>query len=230
MKLTHFTSRLRKILGTQPRLRRQMPVVAAMESLESRQLLSTDALTSTTIDRQRLEIHFDENDNLVESRLTVAGISFWIDPVSESLVITGTTSADRIEWANSYSDPFSGWMIRVSNDRGRSEVLIQSGMLRSMTIFAGAGNDAVDLSALFASLESVSVYGQAGDDVLVGVPIDGGLLDGGDGNDYLRASVTVGISTLNGGAGNDVIWGGTGPNLIDGGDGNDDVSRSYFRT
>ena len=66
-------------------------------------------------------------------------------------------------------------------------------------IYAGAGNDIVDLTSdNFNLIEAISINGEQGDDVLWGsTGID--TINGGDGND-----------TINGGAGSDILTGGSG--------------------
>ena len=71
------------------------------------------------------------------------------------------------------------------------------------TLTGGAGIDTLNAAA---STKAVTLHGNGGVDTLTG-------------------SATVG-STINGGAGNDVIVGGTGADTIDGGDGNDTITSS----
>ncbi len=73
-----------------------------------------------------------------------------------------------------------------------------------------------------ATVDTVTVKGNAGDDTITAVPgveaIAAIILDGGLGNDTLAGS-----GTLLGGDGNDVLRGGAGPNHLDGGAGDDTI-------
>ncbi|WP_445632476.1 Calcium-binding protein [Nostoc sp. DSM 114161] len=117
-------------------------------------------------------------------------------------------------------------------------------------LFGGDGNDYLDASFFLdaepytgvynytSSLSNNTLNGGAGDDILLAESSTGNnLLSSGDGNDYLSISGytigtrsgeflyfgTSGDNTLNGGAGNDTLYGEylTGDNLLSGGDGND---------
>ena len=88
--------------------------------------------------------------------------------------------------------------------------------------FAGTAEVFVDgrSEGTFSGFSRIVVYAAGGDD---DVRIDpnleaefGALLDGGDGNDYIAA-----YGTLQGGAGNDTLVGGLGPDTVNGGDGDD---------
>ena len=78
-----------------------------------------------------------------------------------------------------------------------------------------------------------TIYGYAGDDT-IGLALDsmeggsGGndYIDGGLGNDLIFG--TSGDDTINGGAGNDTIFDFQGANLLSGGAGNDSISASGF--
>jgi len=87
------------------------------------------------------------------------------------------------------------------------------------TIFAYAGNDTIN-------------GGGKGEDRLVALDSIGGgsggndYIDGGLGNDLIFG--TSGDDTINGGAGNDTIFDFQGANLLSGGAGNDSISASGF--
>ena len=69
-------------------------------------------------------------------------------------------------------------------------------------IYAGAGNDIIDLTSdNFNLIDAISVNGEEGDDILWG---------------------STGVDTINGGAGNDVINGGVGSDILTGGSGADE--------
>jgi Ca2+-binding RTX toxin-like protein len=91
-----------------------------------------------------------------------------------------------------------------------------------LTIFAGAGNDRVDLTqlAIGSGLTAIVVYGDTGDDVLLGSELADSLY-GGVGNDTLRGG--SGADTLVGDDGKDSLSGGDGVDNIRGGAGNDHI-------
>ncbi|MBB4591541.1 putative Ig domain-containing protein [Xanthomonas cannabis] len=66
----------------------------------------------------------------------------------------------------------------------------------------------------------VSLYGEEGDDVLIG-GAGSDLLDGGTGNDVISGS--AGQDVVFGGDGNDLLSGGTGNDRLDGGEGTDEI-------
>ncbi|HEY0188901.1 MAG TPA: VWA domain-containing protein [Cellulomonas sp.] len=117
--------------------------------------------------------------------------------------------------------------------------------VRAVAVAAVAALVGVGLVAPASAVDTCTITGTAGDDVLRGTPgpdvICGGLgndvleglggddvliggvgddiLDGGDGADRLEGG--VGDDTLSGGAGDDVLSGGVGADLLDGGEGDD---------
>lgn len=116
--------------------------------------------------------------------------------------------------------------------------------LTSLRVLTGSDDDSIDLSQLnaidFASLTSIVVDSDDGDDLLTGsadfvetfIAGDGNdtlsglggndLLFGGDGNDLLVGA--AGNEQLDGGDGDDTISGGDGDDSITGGDGDDSIT------
>lgn len=93
--------------------------------------------------------------------------------------------------------------------------------VQKIVINAGGGNDVVDLRTVRVPS---TVYGGAGNDVLVGG--DGSdTLDGGDGNDRLFGN--GGYDYLYGGAGTDFFDDGSGTETMYGGDGADFTARVW---
>lgn len=78
-----------------------------------------------------------------------------------------------------------------------------------LVVLGGDGNDRIDLQALIGFKGTITVDGEAGNDVLLGSP----------GNDVLAGG--DGIDRLYGGGGDDVLFGGAGNDYLDGGRGTD---------
>ncbi len=149
--------------------------------------------------------------------------------VNGDLVIHGTSLADRI-----FVLPASNsgdYMVWRSNFGTGPYTPAPGGHVK---VFCGNGNDVVGIDPRVSL--AVEVYGEDGDDMLIGgsgrdllIGGDGNdrlegnrgndYLDGGKGNDYLKG--LDGDDVIFGGSGNDIICGGTGNDLVLGGDGND---------
>jgi subtilisin-like proprotein convertase family protein len=80
------------------------------------------------------------------------------------------------------------------------------------TIYAGAGNDIIDLTSDKYIAPNTTLYGQAGNDVLWTSEGDDTIY-GGDGEDAINGG--IGNDKINGGAGKDVLFGGKGSDLFD---------------
>jgi len=131
------------------------------------------------------------------------------------------------------------------NGTGRAQVLIngavdtslrnvQTSQLSAIRIFAGPGNNRIDLSAVSSANFSftapgtglgmqILVEGGDGNDTILGSVDLNDTLRGGDGHDVINdpLRIPLGALTIDGGDGNDVIYGGALADTIDGGDGND---------
>jgi Ca2+-binding RTX toxin-like protein len=101
--------------------------------------------------------------------------------------------------------------LKVINNKGSTQTVIVTG---ASTVFGGAGKD--QLTSGDVGGAKYSLYGEEGNDTLVGLAGDDSLF-GGDGSD-----------TLTGGAGNDYLDGGSGNDvLLDGGIGDDVISGDF---
>ena len=86
------------------------------------------------------------------------------------------------------------------------------------------GSNFADDITIAADSVGTEVYGMGGDDVITG---GAEVIDGGDGNDVLDARFTSNLSSLFGGAGNDIIYGSlTAGSDAEGGDGDDTIYAS----
>jgi Ca2+-binding RTX toxin-like protein len=118
-------------------------------------------------------------------------------------------------------------LIVVPNITGRVITYLQDGddifnpttISNSTVQYGGNGND-----VLFGTVQSDTLEGGAGDDILVG-SLDGSaapdLMNGGDGSDFFLAD--AGGDTINGGNDDDIVLAGDGSNVVDGGAGNDAI-------
>jgi len=108
----------------------------------------------------------------------------------------------------------------IGTTRPVESVMVPAEGVRAVSVFAGAGNDVVDLGKasprVWAATESIKP-------VTVPAFVDGGLgndqLFGGTARDRLTGS--VGRDQLHGMGGSDTLIGGAGDDVLDGGDGND---------
>ena len=136
--------------------------------------------------------------------------------VNGNLVIRGTPLADAIFVlpANGAGDvdgrDFLVWQ------RGSSPAPYRVAPGGHIKVFSGAGNDTVSIDGRIRV--ATEIYGEGGDDLLVGGS-GRDLLIGGDGNDRLEGN--GGDDRLEGGAGNDYLKGWDGSDRIFGASGND---------
>lgn len=153
--------------------------------------------------------------------------------VDGNLVITGTSLADQIFVApGTAAGDVDGRDFLVWQRSNPIPVSVPAG--GHIKVFCGSGNDVVGIDPR-VSLR-VELYGEGGDDMLVGGSgndlllggegsdrLDGSrgndFLVGGNGNDYIKGQ--DGDDQLLGGSGHDVLCGGAGNDLVLGGDGND---------
>ena len=96
--------------------------------------------------------------------------------------------------------------------------ILGSNTADDLTINAGDGGDSIDVTAGVEAILNTLLNGGAGDDSLSG---NFNSADGGAGNDLLQGGSTD--STMLGGAGDDSIIGGSGNETIDGGSGQDSI-------
>ncbi|MEI6722141.1 MAG: hypothetical protein WCO67_15355, partial [Betaproteobacteria bacterium] len=111
-------------------------------------------------------------------------------------------------------------LITSSGSAYDDEIVIDGTVDANIAIHGGGGNDRLLVSALAGSTKTRHLYGDAGDDTLIGSDL-ADTLDGGTGNDSLYGM--KGNDTINGEAGNDTLYGGRGDDTISGGVGDDQI-------
>jgi Ca2+-binding RTX toxin-like protein len=122
-------------------------------------------------------------------------------------VITVSRNAAGVILVNGGAFPITGGVPTVANT-----VLIQ--------IFGRGGDDQLSLDEANGALPAAALFGEGGNDTLIGGS-GNDLLVGGDGADTLLGK--GGADTLYGGDGDDILTGGSGNDFIDGGAGNDRI-------
>lgn len=133
-----------------------------------------------------------------------------------NLVVRGTPLADRIFVlpATGAGDVDGRDFLVWQRNTGYVPVSLPAG--GHIKVFSGAGNDTVSIDCRV--MVATEIYGEGGDDLLVGGS-GPDVLIGGDGNDRLEGN--AGDDRLEGGAGNDYLKGWDGDDRIFGGSGND---------
>jgi Ca2+-binding RTX toxin-like protein len=124
----------------------------------------------------------------------------------DNVIVVSRNAAGAI-LVNNGAFPITGGVPTVANT-----VLIQ--------IFGRGGNDQLSLSEVNGALPPAHLFGEGGNDTLIGGSGDD-LLVGGDGADTLLGK--GGADTLYGGDGDDILIGGDGNDFVDGGPGNDRI-------
>lgn len=108
------------------------------------------------------------------------------------------------------------------NDSAPGDRRVRCERVAAILVRAGGGDDRVELAGVrpadFEALLEVTVYGQAGDDTLIGSQL-ADLLLGGSGADELRGE--GGDDSLRGGPGDDRLRGGAGNDQLRGDQGDD---------
>jgi Ca2+-binding RTX toxin-like protein len=111
---------------------------------------------------------------------------------------------------------------------GLRDGLVRDQLLSIEVVLGGSGRDVLQFNSTPAdgATVAVSLFGAAGDDILIG-NVFADSLDGGDGGDVLRGFSSS--DTLSGGAGNDTLLGDEsgdiyGSDSLNGGDGNDVIN------
>lgn len=153
-----------------------------------------------------------------------------------SLVVSGdlTVVADANESLAIRLNPSNAAQVQLLVDGQVSNTFpsISPSQVRSISIFAGQGDNLIDLSAVTSAaftfqnpvtLDRLQILVDAGNgaDRLIGSLDIANDLRGGDGNDTLTGGSSS--DTLNGGNGQDQITGGQGNDSLVGGDGNDSI-------
>jgi Ca2+-binding RTX toxin-like protein len=124
----------------------------------------------------------------------------------DNIIVVSRDGAGAI-LVNDGAFPITGGVPTVANT-----VLIQ--------IFGRGGNDQLSLNEANGPLPPAHLFGEGGNDTLLGGSGDD-LLVGGDGDDTLLGK--GGADALYGGDGDDILIGGTGNDFVDGGAGNDRI-------
>ena len=155
----------------------------------------------------------------------LSGVINWDGRGIDSLEIHGGDSSNLVtldQW-NSPLDALDGGGGDDTLSIGRdSNMTLKDGQLdiatpaaaikfqnfEQVSLRGGVGNNRLDASAFHGR---VSLFGDAGNDILIGTPNADSLSD------------NVGNDTLIGNGGNDTLWGGDGNDSLDGGDGTDQV-------
>jgi hypothetical protein len=121
---------------------------------------------------------------------------------------------DKVTFVNPSKDTYNAdeFNLGSGNDSYTSAKYIDGS-----TIVGGTGNDTITVDKLGGDLSRL--WGNNGSDTLRVKDGDFAYLDGGIGNDKLYGG--TGSQSLNGGDGNDVIHGGSGADTLTGGKGND---------
>lgn len=169
---------------------------------------------------------------IADGAAAVDSIAVWHHPSSDpDVTVPGDNVWHKVDFSNPYMAYYS-WNLKGGSG---SDLLFIDNYFQSLAqLSVGDGNDVVvDLAnAPFSSWGLISVYGDGGDDILVGPRLHGGngadivvgngnavILFGDDGNDVL-----IGAGWLYGGNGDDVLVGKPvvyGECNLDGGCGND---------
>ncbi len=131
------------------------------------------------------------------------------------LNVNGTTSPDNISITINGNS-----VIAQLNDDTQTFALSS---VRAYVVYGDAGNDTITAGP---DLLSVSLQGEAGNDVLTGSD-NGDVITGGDGNDYIDAR--GGDDNVRGNLGADTITGGAGKNALYGDEDNDRINGSGGR-
>lgn len=138
--------------------------------------------------------------------------------VGHSLWITGTDGADTVSVSNQTINQVN--YIQVTEQVGagaiKSSLFKMSALTGGNVFFFGHKGD--DHFTNTSTLRLIA-YGGPGNDYYYSRTAS--FIYAGAGNNTIDCSAATGVCVLDGGAGNDTIYGGTGTNFIDGGAGND---------
>ena len=211
------------------------PVLASLESLEARRLL-THALGTATI-------HPTEPRLLVEGTRRADAISVGLNTITGQVDVVINGGA-----VQSFNPAQISAGIRISSYKGNDTITVGEGIALPIEIFADKGNDTINGSSAAETIDGGagrdSCSGGGGDDVITGGPgndvITGGAgrdrIDGGNGRDSCdggadndSVSGGNGRDSVLGAAGDDHLRGDGGRDRCDGGDGDDDIEGGAGR-
>jgi Ca2+-binding RTX toxin-like protein len=187
----------------------------AISGNAGRAVFTRDIATVTTDTNDVEHIQFNARggaDNIVINDLStteVTDIELNLESVPGSGV--GDAQADSVAVNGTAGDDVAVIIgdvmgVTVAGLTAQVDLTGTEGGLDTLTVNGGAGNDVLDASSLAPGAVRLVLNGGEGDDVLIG----------SDGDDYLY-----------GGPGNDVLIGGLGNDVIDGGDGDDIEIQSF---
>ncbi|MCY2991106.1 MAG: hypothetical protein NTY19_24990 [Planctomycetota bacterium] len=142
------------------------------------------------------------------------------------LYVQGTTGNDVITFTEVGIDSLNAFTVKVGTTVYPSSGTY--GSIGTLIAWAGAGNDRVTVTSTTVTNNNCEFHGEAGNDYLSGAGVAGAggasnidILDGGIGDDTIYG--LNGKDILTGGAGKDLIDGGDGDDWIDGGAGADTI-------
>jgi hypothetical protein len=136
--------------------------------------------------------------------------------------LDGTAGDETIQVsAFGRSQKFTG-VSRIIADGGTGDdmILVKEGVLASVELSGGAGNDVIIHEGIGSGTSNTINGGDGNDFLMLGNAILAAItMNGGTGDDYIRGG--PGADTINGDAGNDQIFGMAGNDTINAGDGDD---------
>lgn len=197
-----------------PNLNPQLVQTASMNSVVAEQD-SVNGPVQITLPSSTDTIHVTLSGGMLKVERTGAAPEMYDVRSASSLTISGTASADRLEFDFARPGAISASSIIVNALGGADHITIAglAKSLRSRTEFhGGIGNDV--LSVAVTVTIGVQLFGDGGRDVLTG----------GKGNDLLQGGAAA--DTLLGGAGRDTLAGDAGNDLLYGESGNDSLTDS----
>jgi Ca2+-binding RTX toxin-like protein len=112
--------------------------------------------------------------------------------------------------------------VRVIGSEGADDInAVHFGATPVTEVYAGEGNDQIQVTASIKATSGFLVWGEAGDDVIIGSGLNDVLR--GDIDETLERPPVFGDDVIYAGGGNDCIWGGPGNDVLWGEDGDDEL-------
>ena len=163
------------------------------------------------------------NLNLASGATTTIGALAGVGLTNVNLGLGSHNQADHINLQGaSTNDSFilgtANSILSVYENGSITVAIIQgnASLGDTLTIHGNAGNDTIDASGVGQNLLNLALYGDSGNDKIIGSPF-ADVIHGGDGDDTLIGG--GGADAIYGEAGNDVITGGLGSVALDGASG-----------